>query len=705
MSWERLDVDDVLVVVMTAIAFLWYTCGGYISRTEDIPSQFWYQVPQSSDSQQTFRQRKAEARNVALVFKETGVDAVIFWGSQSGRAEAFARRLAESLEARFGLRSLAADLNDYDHANLTQLESSHLCGFVLSTHGDGDPPDNSDGFWRAIHAFSKRGAQLSNLRYMLFGLGNSKYRQFNRVAETVDDILERLGGTRIGEFGRGDDANGETEDNFLAWRTATEDLLKAELGLVEQDSIYNPAFNIQEVLLADPNGVFRGEPHQALLNQATASSKIADPKIPRALPVVHARPLWESDERLCLHVELDLGADRLVKYKTGDHLAVWPSNPVREVEQLLSLLGLQEKRETIISIGSVNTPEGGRESAFSPTTIEALFSHYLEICGLLSREAVLALASFAPSEASKTRVLQMSDNAQTFKKEVVGSHLTLPSLMRAVGGLLVWRVPLSFFLEKLKPLQPRYYSISSSAVVQPQRVSITVVVDKPPNPTSEDGAIAAVGGWGLATSYLHAVERSCNSVPSDRYHSPFALGAPRALLVDHKVFGAVRQSPFKLPVRASTPIIMVGSGTGVAPFRAFVQERARRKAMGHEVGSTFLFMGFRSPASDLLYEDEWSEHQRIIGQDLLKIWTAYSREIGKRKVYVQDRLLENAAEIMRLFEEGSGCRMYICGSADMARDVVDTLAVMRAKAAGQQHVNAWIKQLRQSKQLLEDVWN
>ncbi|KXL42447.1 MAG: hypothetical protein FE78DRAFT_154402, partial [Acidomyces sp. 'richmondensis'] len=636
-----------------------------------------------------------------------GLDAVIFWGSQSGRAEIFAKRLSDSLEVRFGLKVLVADLSDYDHSSLSELDIHHVCAFVLSTYGDGDPPDNTEGFWRTIHQLLESGSHLPNMRYLIFGLGNSKYRQFNHVAETVDRVLQQLRANRIGDVGRGDDANGTTEDDFLSWRKKVEEHLKAEFGLQEQAGSYKPAYIVQELNQVHPHAVFKGEPHRALLRKDPHMRKLVDQNMPRVLTVIQAKILWESLDRLCLHIELDLGTDRLLKYKTGDHLAFWPSNPVREVNQLITILGLQDSRKSVISINPVNGSVHARESLFSPTTIEALFTHYLEICGPISRETVQALSHFAPSEKIKMRLLHMSDDADRFKQQVVKKHMTLPDLMKTVGEDLIWNVPLSFFLEKLKAMQPRYYSISSSAVVQPQQVSITVVVDKPPADISGDFKTASVGGWGLATSYLNALQRSYTRNVSEEPSSPFELNGAHGLLAEHKIFGCVKRSDFKLPVRASTPIIMVGCGTGVAPYRAFIQERARRKQMGQQIGTTLLFMGYRSIASGFLYKEEWLKYQQIIGKDVFKIWTALSQEPGESKVYVQNRLAENAVEILNLFEEDAACRIYICGSADMARDVISVLSQMRRQVSNEDEKtsSAWIRQLRQSKRLLEDVWH
>lgn len=152
---------------------------------------------------------------------------------------------------------------------------------------------------------------------------------------------------------------------------------------------------------------------------------------------------------------------------------------------------------------------------------------------------------------------------------------------------------------------------------------------------------------------------------------------------------------------------MIGCGTGVAPFRAFVQERVRRKVIGQEIGKMLLFMGFRHPDEDYIYEKEWREAQETLGVADFKICTAFSREDPSRRVYVQNRVRENADEVLDLFENNFQTRMYICGSAEMARDVASTMAKIRseAKTESLEQASEWVKSLRQLKLLLEDVWN
>lgn len=720
--WLNTRHEDAVLCCLLLIAFAGYVSRGYLLQSKNIPVEFWYSVPQSARAHPGSQEKK-EARNIAAAFRERvsilcgeqkcrkqadivqDLDIVVFWGSQTGRAEILATRLARSFSGDFGLKALAVSLEEYDHVHLGRLKEHQICAFVLSTYGDGDPPDNTSGLWTVLHALSQQGLRLPHLRYLLFGLGNSNYRQYNCVADKIDSLFQGLGAVRLGDAGRGDDANGETENDFSNWKGRTQDQLRLRLGLSKQTHAYRPAFKIQDISVADGISLFLGEPHPHLLQLGHSHRRPAGPKVPSILPIVRARRLWETEERLCVHMDLDLGANRFVKYKTGDHLAIWPSNPLGEVERLLSVTGLRDRAEEARSVESTTDLQGQQGAIPSPTTVMAIFKHYLEICGPLNLDAIAALRDFAPSENARAELSRIFDAPEVFKTEVLSRHLTLAGLLHHVGKGLVWPIPLSLLIESLKRMQPRYYSISSSAVCQPQMVSITAVVDKAEGGNGSGGR-SPENHTGLATSYIRFLEQSLNDKKSDNDQLAFDLRGPRDLLASHRIFGRVRESKFKLPSKASLPVVLIGCGTGVAPFRAFVQERVRRKEIGQEVGTTLLFLGFRRRMTDFIYQKDWHDCQRTLGGDLCKTWTAFSRDPSEPKRYVQDRLEENAEEVLSLFDAEVGCRLYICGSAGMARDVAMALARVRASATGQSmtEAEAWVKELRRSKQLLEDVW-
>ncbi|CAI6101189.1 unnamed protein product [Clonostachys chloroleuca] len=686
--------DDAIVILIVTILFTYNYWIPFFRESIHPPHSWLNSVPQANGDRTSSRQQKEDERRAAYVFEQQKLDFLVFWGSQSGRAEIIARQFAKSLQDRFGLRTLAADLDDFDHAHLSQLTENHLCAFIVSTYGDGDPPDGANGLWTVLHKEKSTGS-LSKLRYVMFGLGNSNYRLFNQVAITIDGLLQKHGASRFGSLGAGDDAQGDTENGFLLWRQEVQSELQRILGWKEQKVVYHPSFKIEEQPDLSTDGIHVGEPVPH-----TSSKQGAVTPLNTAATVKEVYKLWEDSERLCLHVDLDLGSNRELKYKTGDHLAVWASNPDHEVNQLLQSLGLSSKKNVPITISEIQEGGYGKIPFPTPTTFEALFRNYLEISGKLSMDLVHAIAEFAPSEEVRSVLNRIGTDAEEFKSNILAAQLTLGGLLKQLDPTSTWAIPVSFLMERLKPMQPRYYSISSSAVVQPRVASITVVVTKP-----KPGKTPTNTCEGLATGYLWAVERSVNKSATPPGLPNYAVDGPRGVLAGGKVFSNTIQSTFKLPLKGSAPIIMVGAGTGVAPFRAFVQERVQRKEFGQEVGKTLLLMGFRNSANDYIYKDNWAEWQQSLGSDVFSYYTAFSRDIKGKKMYVQDLLEQQESEVMDLME-GSGCRFYICGSATMARGVVDSLAQMKSRRTGcsREESLKWVKDLRKFNTLLEDVW-
>ena len=618
---------------------------------------------------------------------------MVFWGSQSGRAEILARQFARTLQHTYNLRTLAADLNDFSVATLSSLTPSQPCAFFLSTYGDGDPPDNVCALWSFLHSNDSK-ELFANLRYTIFGLGNSNYRLYNQVAKTADTLIQKLGGAPLVPMGMGNDAEGNTENGFAAWTKDALPTLKINFNWKEQVQKYQPSFAITEDMSLASNVIHHGAP---LLNQPQTKAVVKE-----------SRVLWQDAERMCLHVELELGADRQLKYKTGDHLLLRPCNTNHDVENLLQILGLWEKKETCVTIKQVSEVGQGKVQLPSPTTYEAFFRHYLQISGPLSMHLVEALAEFAPSEAVRHSLIRLSQNAEEFKATVKVPQLTLAGLVRSHSDDHdQWNIPLSFLVERFKPLQPRPYSISSSAVCTPKVASLTVVVDKHSASNGTESTYSSDTCKGLATGYLCAVNRSSNGESSTSSFPQYALNYSDDLQRGYQIFSHVQPTSFKLPIKSSAPVIMVGAGTGVAPFRAFVQERLQR-GVRETIGRTLLFMGFRHKEVDYIYQDEWENARTTLGENVFSYWTAFSRDSksgADKKVYVQNLIEEHQAEVLDLLAI-PGCRFYICGSNGMARGVVDSLAIIRSKRTGCSKDEAleWIKQLRQFNTLMEELW-
>lgn len=475
-------------------------------------------------------------------------DAVVFWGSQSGTAEGFTNRLARELHQRLGLDALSADLSDFDSKTIALLPRSKIAIFILSTYGEG-------AFWDWLTKLSGGGSggALSSLRYAAFGLGNTQYRYYNRVMDVVDGALQKAGAERLLDVGRADDAAGATEEDFLAWKDDLFTFFVNGLGMQQHEVKYEPQLSVVQDDSLDLADLHLGEPPRPA---DKGSSEV------RPLRIRACRELFSNTPRNCLHLDLDLTEHPQVTYKTGDHLAVWAMNPDDEVERLLAVLGLAGRRDAPLLVQALESSV--KVPVPSPTSIEAVLRHYLEICAPISRDAVKALGQFAPTDQAKTFLAALSEDRASFARFIADKHLNLGRLLEMAAkqgqsgsGNSTWSsLPLSFLIETLPKMQPRYYPVSSSSMISPRHPTITALVSATPvaassTATSDDTTSAPASIPGLATNYLlglsHSLSPETNPAPTHPAGLTYPLAGPGGALSGGRVYAHVRRSRFKLP--------------------------------------------------------------------------------------------------------------------------------------------------------------
>ena len=595
----QLDTLDLLVLaVLLAGSVAYFTKGTYWGVPKD---------PYANSYATANGNKAGKSRNIIEKMEETGKNCVIFYGSQTGTAEDYASRLAKEGSSRFGLKTMVADLEDYDYDNLDTFPEDKIAMFVLATYGEGEPTDNAVDFYEFINGdeinFSNGGGiedqPLSNLKFVAFGLGNNTYEHYNSMVRRVNAALLKLGATRIGEAGEGDDGAGTMEEDFLAWKEPMWQRLTEKMGLEEREAVYEPVFSVTERddLSADADEVYLGEPNKMHLEGKSKGPY--NSHNPYIAPIASSCELFTVANRNCLHMEIDISGSNLT-YQTGDHIAVWPTNAGKEVDRILTVLGLASRRHTVISVKGLDST--ARVPFPTPTTYDAAVRYHMEICGPVSRQFVASLAPFAPTEAAKAEMAKLGNDKDYFASQISSQYYNIAQVLSHVDSQHAWTdVPFSLLIEGINKIQPRYYSISSSSLVQKNLISITAVVEeiRPP------GAAHIVKG--VTTNYLLALKQKQHGDPSPDPHGlTYAITGPRNKYDGFHVPVHIRHSNFKLPSDPSKPIIMVGPGSGVAPFRGFVQERAAQAKAGEKVGETILFFGCRRPDEDFLYKDEWA---------------------------------------------------------------------------------------------------
>ncbi|EPX70486.1 NADPH-cytochrome p450 reductase [Schizosaccharomyces octosporus yFS286] len=674
--------DIVVLVVILTITVGYFSYNFFSSRPKNVE-----------------REVQLSNNGIADKMEEENLSALVLFGSQTGTAEDFAYRFSTEAKSKYKLANTTEDLENLDFTDLDKLDSSKLLVFFLATYGEGEPTDNAEQFLELIESedtifSSGKGTEdrpLANLRYVIFGLGNHTYEHYNAMAKRVDSALNALGAKSVAPVGLGDDAAGLLEESYLQWKDeAFPEIAKAyQLEEVHED--YKPLYDViekPEISNESPT-VFLGEPSRQQLKGMTSQAPNS-PANPFHSTPSHSRELFNNDTRNCLHMELDITGSNM-KYQTGDYVSICPMNPSQAVDDLLDILGLKDKRNMVVIVKPFNPMD--KLPILSPTTYDSVFRYYYEICGIISRQLIFLIAPFAPTEEAKKELTKLGSDKDYFKTNVVDMHLNLAQVLRRVSsGVPYTKVPLSLLLENLGHLKPRYYSISSSSLAYPNKVHVTAVVDK--KEWVDQNHIF----YGLTTNYLLAHCRHQHGEPAPHPNGlQYSLEGPRKKLTG-KIPLFIKRSTFRL-APPEVPIIMVGPGTGIAPFRGFVMERAHLAAQGVQVAKTVLFYGCRRSDTDFLYKEEWDTYAKSL-KDSFELHTAFSRE-GDQKVYVQHRLLQQSALVNELINAGA-C-FYICGDAEhMAKDVTNALATILAtvKEDGAKR----IKSLRDENRFFEDTW-
>ncbi|KAI8322782.1 riboflavin synthase domain-like protein [Martensiomyces pterosporus] len=683
-------------------------------------------------------------RDFVLKMRNAGKNVVIFYGSQTGTAEDFATRLAKDIQSS-SVRPLVLDPELYDWQCLAALAEDELVILILATAGEGEPTDNMEAWFDALASDRENPddselpefrqpedkpdldeeSPLSGTSFAVFGLGNNTYEQFNHHSRVIDKRMQRLGAHRIGERGEGDD-DSDIEEDFAQWKEATLPLIREFLGSAtpsDSGDESSPELTWKVVDMSDDKVWIRGE-------FSEAPSTAFDARHPYTAPVVTAVDLTPSADRHLLHVEVDLTGSGM-RYEAGDHIGIYPTNSDEEVDLLLGALGLLPKADSPIAVRATD-PYAAQQSLFpvGTTTYRAAFRHYLEITTPVPRAHIKSLLlPFAQSDAARDFLRPLAEDKDAHAATVAAGCLTPARLINAVREAEVqssvpdaeqFSIPVEAAFELCPRLQSRLYSISSSSKVQPEQPSITAVVLQYEAKT-ELARLAKLGArrCGVATNYLLAVAL----VEDSKKHAvqSFTLQPPATADLSKRSLTVpvyIRKSTFRLPSDASTPIIMIGPGTGLAPMRGFIQERAQLARDHPEVpqGTALLFFGARTAANDYMYQDELEamfEDIRSAAPES-QIITAFSRD-QPQKIYVQHRLAEHAELVYKTLLNGqeklngpAKAHVYVCGDAKlMAKDVVVALAQLIAEReqVGLEVANKWISEMRKLSRYQEDVWS
>lgn len=532
----------------------------------------------------------------------------ILYGSQTGNGRGVASVLAEKAQAQgYGINLVS--MADY---NVRQLKQETLLLAVVSTHGEGEAPDDAI----ELHKFlaSKRAPRLEQLHYSVLALGDSSYEFFCQTGKDFDQRLAALGAKSI-------------------------------VPLIECDVDYEAAANTwqQQVLEAvKPLVTASSASVVSIGSGSSATSSTYTKQHPYRAELIASQKLTGRDsDRDVRHVELDLG-DSGLNYRAGDALGVWFSNSDSLVNEILTALSLDGETEVTIGEQALSLFDALKDKRELTQLYPGLVQNWAQLSG---SEALQTLSE--DKELTRQFVLnhQLADLVTNYPVDITPFQL----------------------VELLRPITPRLYSIASSQAEVEAEVHLTVALVE-----EERDGVTRFGG---ASQFLATAKE----------------GSEVKVYVEPN-------NHFRLPENPETPVIMIGPGTGVAPFRAFMQERAQQGAKG----DTWLFFGNPHFEQDFLYQTEWQQYLKE--GTLTRLDSAFSRDQAD-KIYVQHRIAERGETVWQWLENGA--HLYICGDAErMAKDVHQALleVVKLYGAKDDEQAAEYLETLRSDKRYQKDVY-
>ncbi|ALO36224.1 sulfite reductase [NADPH] flavoprotein alpha-component [Colwellia sp. MT41] len=561
--------------------------------------------------------QNAQLAPVAAAVAVAAKTLTILYASQTGNAKGVAGQLEKSAKAA-GINVVLKNIADYKAKSIKN--ETHLL-IVASTNGEGEPPDDAIEFHEFL--LGKKAPKLPNLSYSVLALGDSSYEFFCKTGQDFDERLQALGAKQVSPRV---DCDVDYDSDSESWTLNIVETLKEEL--TQTDAPLATVSNIGDLPTAGAASVYTKQ--KPLAAEFSLSQKITG----------------RDSAKDVRHIEIDLGESGLT-YQVGDALGVWFENDEQLVAKLLTELNFSGEEKISLKVA-------GEVEQF---TLKAALISQLEIT-----QTAPSFIEFWANASKNTELVAVASDKNT-AREFAGVHQIIDVVSLAKAD-----IDAQTFVDALRKITPRLYSIASAQAEVEEEVHLTVgIVSYEANGDTRTG-----GASGFLAERL-------------------AEGQKVRIFVEHN-------DNFRLPQADDTPVIMIGPGTGVAPFRAFMQEREARDASG----DNWMFFGDQTFTQDFLYQTEW---QNYLKSGLLtRMDLAFSRDQAE-KIYVQDRLKEQAADVFAWLERGA--HLYICGDGNrMAKDVHQTLVEIIAEHGklSTEQAEDYLKSLRSNKRYQKDVY-
>uniref|UniRef100_A0A8C3CSM6 Nitric oxide synthase n=1 Tax=Cairina moschata TaxID=8855 RepID=A0A8C3CSM6_CAIMO len=593
----------------------------------------------------------------------------VIYATETGKSETLANNLCSLFSCAFNTKILCMD--EY---NISDLEKETLLLVVTSTFGNGDSPNNGKVILasEASVRLNSKTTEISTEIYAVFGLGSTMYPEFCAFAHAIDQKLAQLGASQLIPIGEGDELNGQ-EEAFRTWAVSAFKTACDIFNIRGKNSIQLPKMYTSDEIWNPKKYRILHESQTMDLAKALTNIHGKD-VIPMKLKFRQNLQSLKSS-RVTILVKLSCETNQEVRYLPGEHIGIFPGNQPELVRGLISHVKDAPPADQTVRLETCT--EGGywtSDKKIPACTLSQALTYLLDITTPPSQQLLKKISQLVTAEGDKQRLEVLCHVSLEYNK---WKFYNSPNILEVLEEFPSAEVSTAFLLTQLPFLKPRYYSVSSSCDMTPREIHLTVAVV---NYRTRDGQGPL--HHGVCSTWLNKI--SLNEVVPCFVRSG---------------------NGFQLPKEPTKPCILIGPGTGIAPFRSFWQQRLYDlEKKGIKGGDMTLLFGCRQPDMDHIYREEIEEMKR---KGVLKeVFTAYSRQPGQAKVYVQD-ILQNKleAKVCNLLHKEDG-HLYVCGDVRMARDVAQTLKGILVKKLNltEQQAEEYFFELKSQKRYHEDIF-
>jgi len=533
----------------------------------------------------------------------------ILFGSDTGVTEQVAKKFSGLCAERSLKVRKVCDLDEVSEMDdLKAICNGSIAVIMCSTCGHGDFPQNASLFWSGLSSTDLTNNELKGLKYCVFAMGDSSYHDsFCEAGKLIDARMSDLGAERLMDYGIGDDRDEDMwETGFNKWLPDFWTKINAPEP-VDDGSPKQPLFSLE--LHCDSN---------------LKPQKLCPPNATMLTLLENKRMTPDDYERDIRHVSLK--TDNVdFPFDLGDAVAVYYENLPENVDEALQWFGLSGDDVYTVTC-SENTSTRHQKAFEQRVTVRQIFTELLDIFGRPTKGFCVELARFAANAAEREKLCAMGKGGEAWK-EVTEEILSFFGIFQKFPSA---KPPLEQLMSMLPLSKPRLYSVASSPFYSENQFDLTIVIDQF---KSSSGMKMKKG---ICTSYIQQ--------------------AP----VGSKIPCAAYCGTFKFPLEDTTPMVMVGLGTGIAPVRAFLQDKMYKKNQGIVSGPMVIFYGCRREKEELFYKEDWAyfKEQGV----LTELIGAFQFDDPEKVVFVSHKMAERPELITKnlLAEKGF---FYMCGPA------------------------------------------